>query len=149
MKKTIFSIMLVLMAGLSAFAAREGEVNQLAVKAFQKEFRKASNVEWTKQQNSSRVTFTIGDRVLFASYNDRGKLEFLERNLPSGQLPLYLLGSLKNKYKGYWITRLLERDSYNHTNYYATLQNADWRILLKSEGDNRWSVYSKTKKYTE
>jgi hypothetical protein len=109
----------------------------------------ASNVEWTKQQNSSKVTFTIGDHVLFAVYNDRGKLEVLERNLPSGQLPLYLLGSLKNKYKGYWITRLLERDSYNHTNYYATLQNADWRILLKSEGDNRWSVYSKTKKYTE
>lgn len=146
MYKTILSIAIVLMMGTSAFAANNDEVNQLAVKSFHKEFVNAKNIVWEQKQDYVKVTFSINDQVLFAYYNNEGDLTAVVRNIVSDQLPISLLTSLKNEYTGFWISDLFEIASNEQTTYYVTIENADKKIVLRSNGTENWSVYAKTKK---
>jgi len=150
MKKIILSISTVLMMGISAFAANTNdEVNQLAVNSFHKEFANAKNVVWEQKQDFIKATFTMNEQVLFAYYNNNGDLQAVVRNLVSSQLPINLLTDLKKEYNGCWISELFEIASDNQTTYYVTLENADRKIVLRSNSTENWSVYAKTKKDTE
>jgi hypothetical protein len=134
------------MMGTSAFAASNDEVNQLAVKSFHKEFVNAKNIVWEQKQDYVKVTFSMNDQVLFAYYNNEGDLTAVVRNIVSDQLPISLLTSLKNEYTGFWISDLFEIASNDQTTYYVTIENADKKIVLRSNGTENWSVYAKTKK---
>jgi hypothetical protein len=151
MKKSILSIAIVLMMGLSAFAAKndENDVNQLAVKSFHKEFVNARNIKWEQKVGYVKVEFTLNDQVLFAYYNNDGLLTAIVRNIVSDQLPITLLTTLKRDYTGFWISDLFEVASDDQTNYYVTLENADKKIVLRSNGIDSWDVYSKTRKNAE
>ncbi|HWK02314.1 MAG TPA: hypothetical protein VNS58_01700 [Puia sp.] len=149
MKKIILSIATVLMMGISAFAATNDEVNQQAVSAFHKEFVSAKNIVWEQKQDYLKVTFTMNDQVLFAYYNNNGDLQAVVRNIVSGQLPISLLTGLKKEYNGFWISDLFEMASDGQTTYYVTLENADKKIVLKSDGAEAWGVYAKTRKGME
>jgi hypothetical protein len=160
MKKTILSIAAVLMLGLSSFASAtsnsgkndkslndNGTINQVVVKSFNREFTNARNICWEQRKGGVvKVTFTMGEDVLFAYYNDNGDLRAIVRNILSDQLPINLLTDLKNEYGGFWISDLFEIASDDQTSYYVTIENADKTIVLKSEGTNGWNVYSKQRK---
>ena len=151
MKKSILSIAIVLMMGLSAFAAKndEADVNQLAVKSFHKEFVNARNIKWEQKVGYVKVEFTLNDQVLYAYYNNDGQLTAVVRNIVSDQLPISLLTMLKRDYTGFWISDLFEVAADDQTNYYVTLENADKKIVLRSNGIDSWDVYSKTRKNVE
>lgn len=146
MKKVILSLVTVLMIGISAFASKNDEVNQLAVSNFHKEFASARNIVWDQRQDYLKVTFTMNEQVLFAYYNNNGELQAVVRNLVSSQLPINLLSDMKKDYNGFWISDLFEVASDNETTYYVTMENADKKIVLRSNGAESWSVYAKTKK---
>jgi hypothetical protein len=147
-KKSILSIAAVLLMGLSVFAAKndERDINQSIVKSFHKEFINAKNIKWEQKTGYVKVEFTLNDQVLFAYYDNEGKLTAIVRNIVSDQLPISLLTSLKKEYTGYWISELFELASDDQTTYYVTLENADKKIVLRSSGLDDWDVYSKTRK---
>jgi hypothetical protein len=149
MKKIILSLATMLMMGIGAFAATNGEVNQLAVNAFHKEFVNARNIVFEQKQDQIKVTFTMNDQVLFAYYNNNGDLQAVVRNIVSTQLPINLLANLKQEYNGFWISELFEIASDDQSTYYVTLENADKKIVLRSNGSESWSVYAKSKKDAE
>jgi hypothetical protein len=147
MKKIVLSIATMLMMGAGAFAANNDEVvNQQALRAFRNEFTAASNVSWEVKNGYSRATFSLNGQVLFAYYGTNGELQAVVRNIVSDQLPITLLTELKKDYSDYWISDLFEMATDNQTTYYITLENGDKKIVLKSEGTNFWSVFSKTRK---
>jgi len=151
MNKIILSIATVLMMGLSAFAAKndETDVNQLAVRSFHKDFVNAKNIRWEQKTGYVKVEFTINDQVLYAYYNNDGQMTAIVRNIVSDQLPISLLTSLKRDYTGFWISDLFEIASDDQTTYYVTLENADKKIVLRSNGIDTWEVYSKSRKTAE
>jgi len=151
MKKSILSIAIVLMMGLGAFATKndEADVNQLAVNSFHKEFVNARNIKWEQKVGYVKVEFTLNDQVLYAYYNNDGQLTAVVRNIVSDQLPISLLTTLKRDYTGFWISDLFEVAADDQTNYYVTLENADKKIVLRSNGIDSWDVYSKTRKNAE
>jgi hypothetical protein len=151
MKKSILSIAVLLMIGISAFAVKDDEanVNQLAVKSFHRDFASAKNIKWEQKVNYVKVEFTLNDQVLYAYYNNEGQNTAIVRNIVSDQLPINLLTTLKKDYTGFWISDLFEVAVDEQTNYYVTLENADKKIVLRSSGIEGWDVYSKSKKNTE
>jgi hypothetical protein len=151
MNKIILSIATVLMMGLSAFAAKtdETDVNQLAVKSFHKDFVNAKNIKWEQKTGYVKVEFTMNDQVLYAYYNNDGQMTAVVRNIVSDQLPISLLTTLKRDYSGFWIPDLFEIAADDQTTYYVTLENADKKIVLRSNGIDSWEVYSKTRKTAE
>jgi hypothetical protein len=149
MKRTIISLALSLLIGTVSFANNDETIHQKAEQSFKKEFAQAKDVKWQKTGEMVKATFTLNDRVLFAYYNASGDLVAVTRNITTDQLPITLLTSLRKNYTDYWVTDLFEMVSGGETNYYVTVENADHRIVLKSDDFATWSSYRKEKKDTE
>jgi hypothetical protein len=149
MKKIILIMSVVIVAGFSqAFAdkGKDKEMNQQAAASFSKDFVTAKNANWEQHKNYAKVTFNMDGQVMFAYYsNESGHLLAVARNILSDQLPINLMKTFKNDYNGYWISDLFEMASDGQTTYYATLQNANETVVLKSAGTD-WNVYKTSSK---
>jgi hypothetical protein len=147
MRKSILTIVIVMMVGLtSAFADKSKEVNPAVTASFNKDFASAQMVSWEKQKDYDKATFSLNDQVFYAYYKEDGELLAVVRNILSMQLPINLMTDLKNNYKSYWISNLFEMASGNNTVYFVTLENADETLILQSDEFNEWINYDKTKK---
>lgn len=147
MKKSIVTAALCLMVGLSTtFANIKEAVNEKVMNSFKKEFVGAQEVNWENGRTYAKATFKLNDQILFAYYSQEGQLLAVTRNLVSGQLPINLLADLKKTYNGYWISDLFEISSDGATNYYVTLESADFIVVLKSAGSAGWEVFKKDRK---
>ena len=136
--------MVFLLINLSySFASVIDSINKKILSSFNKEFSNARDIKWENKGNFFLATFFLNDEVLFARYTTNGQLISLKRNIRSDKLPLLPSLNLKKNYKGYWISGLFEQSCYNQTTYYATLENADHKLVLKSVNNGNWKVYSK------
>jgi hypothetical protein len=149
MKKAILGLALSLLIGTASFANNDETINQKAEQSFKKEFVHAKDVSWQKSGDLVKATFTLNERVLFAYYNETGDLVAITRNITTDQLPIALLASLKKNYSEYWVSDLFEMVSGGQSNYYITLENADHKVVLKSDDFANWSTFKKEKKETE
>ena len=147
MKKSILMWAMMLTMGISsAFANFEETISQRAISSFKKDFTEAQDVKWETNKDFVKATFKMNDQVMFAYYSQEGELMALTRNIVSGQLPINLLSELKKSYSAYWITDLFEVASSSDASYYVTLQDADTRMILKSNGISTWQLFKKEKK---
>jgi len=147
MKNKIIIGVFVLVTGISsAFANGNEEVSQRIINAFQKEFTGAQNVQWETGKEFVKATFTLNEQVVYAFYGQDGHLLGITRNIVSGQLPINLLTDLKKNYNNYWITDLFEMAANSENVYYVTLENSDYKVILKSNGTNGWEVFKKERK---
>jgi hypothetical protein len=149
MKKSILSLALMLMIGLSSTFANNAEgVNQKVMSSFKKEFANAKDVKWESGKEYVKATFTLNGQILFAYYSENGEMLAMTRNILSSQLPINLLNDLKKDYSSFWITDLFEMAAGNETAYYVTLESTDSIIVLKSSDASNWEQFKKEKKQT-
>jgi len=149
MKKSILSLALMLMIGISSTFANNAEgVNQKVMSSFKKEFANAKDVKWESGKEYVKATFTLNGQILFAYYSESGEMLAMTRNIVSSQLPINLLNDLKKDYSSFWITDLFEMAAGNETAYYVTLESADSIIVLKSSDASNWEQFKKEKKQT-
>jgi hypothetical protein len=144
MKKIIFTIAIAI-SSIIAFA-NETKVNTAVQNAFNNEFAGAKEISWTSNANFYKATFVYNEQHVAAFYSFEGQMLGLARNISSLDLPMSLQSSLKKEYGGRWITELFEMSNEEGTTYYITLEQADSKIVLKSESNSKWSVYKKTSK---
>ena len=126
--------------------ARGTEVNPKVLTAFNDEFKTASEVKWTIEVNYTIATFTYNEKHVFAYYDNNGELLGLTRYVALADLPLMLQANLKNQYSKYWISELYEVANNDGTAYYATVENADTKLVLKATDGKTWTSYKKYKK---
>ena len=147
MKKTILATAVILMVGLTgAFANKGEEVNQKVAASFSKDFETAKNVQWQRQKDFEKATFSLNNQVLFAYYNENGELLAVIRNILSDNLPISLYADIRKNYNEFWISDLFEMASEDQTTYYISLEKTDETLILKSVDHNQWVVYKKIKK---
>ena len=140
---TIFAFALVM--SLCSFAkpadSAKGEINA----SFKRNFKNAQLMSTEAHEAFTKVTFKMNNTIMFAFYNNSGDLLAVTRNITSDQLPMNLLLSLKGDYSAYWITELFEFTTDGASCYYVSLENADIKLTMRSNGDT-WEVYSSIKK---
>jgi hypothetical protein len=147
MKKRILLLSIVLVSFTAfSFAADAPAISKNVISSFNQQFSTAKDIHWDSQAKYVKAQFTMNDMVLFAYFNYNGELLAVTRFISPNQLPLGLISSLKNTNSSYWISDLFEIQTENGTSYYATLENADQIIVLKSEGTSGWNMYQKEKK---
>ena len=148
MKKFMLALAVILTVGLtSAFAKSNEDINRNAIASFKNDFSQATQVSWQEGKEYVKATFTLNDQVMFAYYSkETNELMAVVRNILSDQLPINLFTSLKKDYGSKWISGLFEMAKPDHTVYFATLENADQRIVLKSNDSNEWTVFKTEKK---
>ena len=148
MKKKITTLaLLALIMTSSLFASdKDNNTNTQVLTAFASKFSTAKEVSWDRAQDLLKARFKMNEQYMFAYYTEDGQLVGLCRNINSSQLPLNLQVELKKISPNSWITDLFEYASETENAYYATIENADHQIQLKSAGYNSWSVYKRVKK---
>ena len=144
MKKMILTLAIAL-STMCSFA-REVEVNSRVLNAFETEFTGATGVNWTAGDNYYKVAFVYNDQHVCAFYSTEGRMIGMTRYISSLDLPMSLQTSLKKGYNNYWISDLFELSNDDGTAYYITVEDADSKVVLKSQGTSGWSVYKKSTK---
>ncbi|MFM2362720.1 MAG: hypothetical protein RLZZ316_1622 [Bacteroidota bacterium] len=129
----------------TAFANSSNTVNDKVQTSFKQEFATAQNVVFSKTNNYIKAAFTLNNQVMEAYYTADGEMIGVSKNLLSTELPIGLQVDLKRDYADYWISDLFEFATENNSNYFITVENADQKITLQSNG-NEWIVYKKAKK---
>jgi hypothetical protein len=138
MKQILFAAALTL---ATTFSFANGETKT----SFRQDFKNAQLMSTEEHTNFTKLTFTTNGVIMSAFYSTNGELLAVTRNIVSSQLPVNLLMSLKKHYSASWITDLFEFNAESQDCYYITLENADTKITLRSNGDS-WEIYSTTKK---
>lgn len=130
----------------SSFAAPTENGNDIVIASFHKEFRSANVITVENKKEYTKVTFNMNGVVMFAYYSGNGDLMAVVRNVLSTQLPIRLLMDLKQNHADCWITDLFEIDSNGQTVYYASLENSEMKVTLRSDNTTSWSIYQKESK---
>jgi hypothetical protein len=143
--KQITTLALALVMSLCSFAKPVDSINGEIKASFQKSFQNGRIISTEVRKGFTKLTFRMNDVIMYAFYSDNGELLAVTRNITSSQLPMSLMMSLKNEYTGYWITDLFELSGDGLNSYYVSLENADLKLVLRSNGDT-WEVYSTSKK---
>jgi hypothetical protein len=132
-----------------AVAFANGNNNEVPnkVKAdFGKHFTDAKNINWEKENTYYKVSFVLQGAAFFAYYSDDAHFIGVAHHILSDKLPMMLQADLKRNYAGYWITDLSEYTVNHEPGYSVTLENADQKIILKSNSLSNWQVDKKVKK---
>ena len=141
MKKIILSIAIGLAVFSTAFA-KPDSVNDRAVAAFQKDFRKASDVSWASTNNYVMATFMIDNETQFAYYDYQGNLIGVVHHMLTSSLPADLSKEIKKRYSNYWVSELFQITTDESVSYYIRLKNADETIALTTEGGGGWHRFA-------
>lgn len=144
--KKIIIMLAVAISSITAFASDNTNVNSNVLTAFNKEFAGVKNVQWTSTSDYYKADFVFNGQNVNAYYKIDGEFIALTRNISSVELPISLQTNLKNNYSSYWISDLFEVSSDEGTSYYITLENADAKQVLKSDGAGKWSSFQKMSK---
>ena len=141
-----FALVAMLLTASSTFATPTDDSNGAVKVAFHKDFKKAELTATEVKATYTKLTFKLNGVVMYAFYSDNGQLLAVTRNITSDQLPIQLLLEVKKNYSDYWITDLFELTGDGASNYYITLENADQRVTLRSNGSDTWETYEKKAK---
>jgi hypothetical protein len=146
MKKIFVSMLLLLTISSLGFGNKGDGMNSKVTNSFKKDFAHASELKWENGKAFVKITFRLNEEIMFAYYSQNGDLMAVSRNILSSNLPLAQLIKLKSNYTHYWISDLFEIDADLETSYYITLEDAESRLILKSDPTNGWEVYKKETK---
>lgn len=144
MKKVIMTLAIAV-SSLFVFAA-DKNVNENVLNAFNAEFTGATEVNWTETDGVYKAAFVFNNQPISAFFSADGELMGVARNISSLELPTTLQNKLKADYGDFWITALSEISNNNEdTDYYITMENADAKVILKSNG-RKWNLVKKITK---
>src|SRR6202012_25750 len=130
---TALLLTLVVSTSFAANTTDNGGVNA----SFRKDFKQAELLSTDAGKDYTKFTFKINGAILYAFYNENGELLALTHNIRSSELPINLLMQIKRAHSNYWISDCFEMAVNGSTSYYITLENADTKLTLHSNG-NDW-----------
>ena len=123
----------------SSFAG-DIEINKTAQANFTAHFAKSTNVKWEKNDNYYKAVFQLNGQSLSALFSGDGDMIAVSRNILSPELPIQLQTTLNIDLSENWISELVEYVIDGETRYYATVENANEKIVYESVGTFDWSV---------
>ena len=145
MKFIVFTLTAMLTLGTLKSNAQDISVSAAVANSFQSTFKNASDVQWKDGGTYFKADFNLNGQYVTAFYSANATLMAVTKNISSVQLPVTLQTNLKASYEDYWVSELFEVSDENGTSYYATVENGDAKITLKSSGST-WTTYKKSRK---
>jgi hypothetical protein len=146
-KKFVILMAACLLTIASTFANTSGGVvPQSIMSDFSSHFYQARNVKWEKMDSYYEVTFNQFGTTLFAFYSEDADFMGIANYILSNKLPEALSSELKTKYGNYWVSDLFRYLVNDQPGYCVTLENGDQKIMLKSDGGQKWNLYKSIEK---
>jgi hypothetical protein len=130
----------------TSFAKDDEKVATAVLQSFQNQFSQAKEATWMLSDNFYKVQFSLNGQYATAFYSSNGTMIALTRNITAPQLPVTLQAEFKKDYENYWVADLFEVTANGTVEYYITLESADTKVVLKSEGVASWTTFQKIRK---
>ena len=146
MKKLFIAALLAVTVAGSAFAKDTKKTNALVIRTFQSEFKQASNVTWTSNDNYIKATFTLNNEKMDAIYNASGERIGTSRAISIDELPVKTKRAFAKHYSGYAVKEAIEFNGIVENGYFISAENENESVVLKVNGDNELSRFKVTKK---
>jgi len=144
MKKIAQLLVMAMIMSATTFATNiHDNVNKDIQAAFSQKFKGAQEVSWATTDNYVKAEFQIDGQFMAAYFTGTGNLIGVARNMRSQQLPINLQTGLKKQLANGWITELFEYATDEETSYYATLENADQKVVVQSIDSHNWMIIKK------
>jgi len=141
MKKRFLVLTTALIMTFSAtFAKETPTVPATIVTELHQKFTNADNIQWETTANFYKATFTIDGHSLKAFYSFDGELIGMSREINVDQLPMALIGDVKEKSANNSVTDLFELLTNRGTEYYITYKGDKDTRTFKSDGEY-WTRY--------
>jgi hypothetical protein len=146
-KKLITLVAAFVLVSTSIFANTASNPVPASVQsAFRQNFHQVSQVLWDSFGNYYKATVSDKSNTMYVFYSENAELMGMGRNVLSDRLPEILQTEIKNRFQEYWITDLVQYKVADKDGYLITVENADRKIVLKSEDNRHWQIYSKENK---
>lgn len=142
--KPILIAAFLLASTLTKSFASDG-VEPTVLRSFQTTFASATEVDWSVSHDLYKAVFFLNGQYVTAYFKEDGTMQALSRHISATALPIILQTALKNEYKGQWVSDVLEITSEGGVQYYATLENAETQMVLRSSSTT-WSTFQKQHK---
>lgn len=141
----LFFITLLTLGSIFTKAApvNHGHISEAVIRSFQHSFAAAKEVTWEQYNELYKAKFALNGQYLTAFFTAEGELFAVTKNILSTQLPVLLQVKLKSCHNNFWITDLFELSNEEGVTYFVTLENADNKLVLKSDANSGWLVYKK------
>lgn len=145
MKPILIAVALLAGTFTKSFAHDGARVEAAVLKSFKNTFADAREVDWSLSQDLYKAVFFLNGQQLTAYYREDGTMQAITRHIAAASLPLMLQTELKNNHGDKWVSDVLEVTDGGGVHYYATLENAQATIILKSSSA-AWNLYQKLRK---
>jgi hypothetical protein len=113
---------------------------------FSAHYINARQISWDKEPDYYLVSFLMAGTRFFAYYSDDASFMAIAHPVLSDILPQDLKNSVKSNYSDYWITDLYQVSDHHQPYYVIILENADQKIVLKSDSNKHWEIQKRIKK---
>ncbi|MFL5789606.1 MAG: hypothetical protein ACJ748_16215 [Flavisolibacter sp.] len=144
MKSLIISLSLAFMLIANTSKAGEINVSPVVISSFHGSFENATQVKWSLVNGLYKAEFSVDNQFITGYFNEEGNLVAVTENISSENLPASLKSNLKNQLGNqYWITELFKVTDDTGTHYFATIQNGDNKMIIRSQSNNKWVTYKK------
>jgi hypothetical protein len=149
MKKIIFALTISAALLSSAFTyAADSEPGIKVQQAFNKEFKKAGNVEWSTLDKAGvyQAKFNFNNETLQAFFTEEGEFLGTTRQILKSQLPIMVTNELEKQYPDDRLVTIFEYSKKDGLEYYITMSGNKGGFIVKSNGSGDLSLYKKNVK---
>jgi hypothetical protein len=130
----------------TSFASTEpAAANKKFTSSLAKHFAAAQSISWNHAAMITTASFILDGEYLAAHFSPEAKMLGISKNVAANDLPLNMRLDLRSYFDKYWVSDIFEYATPASDAYYVTLENADSKLILKSEG-GAFEVYKKAAK---
>jgi hypothetical protein len=133
-------------ASLFNAAKANSPITPSVMKSFRTAYGQAKEVQWTSMGNTYRASFKIDEKFVNAYYAADGNWIGTSRYISATELAPKVRTNLRKELKGAWISDLLVLSTNEGDVYFATIENADFKKVVKSDYGRKWTDYRKFEK---
>lgn len=146
MKKLFMAALLCVTLAASAFAKDTKKMSAIAIRNFNIEFTKASEVNWTSTKNFLKATFVLDGEKMNAFYNQDGEKIGTSKAITIDELPVKTKRALAKDFGGYTVNEAIEFSTTDEVANYISVENEHEFVVLKQNSVNGLTKYKVTKK---
>lgn len=123
-------------------AAKANEpITPTVLASFRSTYKQAQEVHWTDIGNTYKASFTLDGKYATAYYATDGNWIGTSRNISVSELSPKYRSNLRKELKKAWVSDLIVLSTNEGDVYFATIETADVKKVVKSEIGHRWSEY--------
>lgn len=139
--KHLFIALTISAASLFNTAKANPEVTPRVLEAFRSTYVHAKEVHWSEIDNGFKASFKSEGKYITAYYTFDGSWIGTTRNIAASELSPKLRGNLRKELKHAWISDLYVLNTDDGNVYFATVESADAKVVLKSNNGRKWDHY--------